>query len=139
MLPLFLYAPSMSSEQPLGNSLPSSSATPSFSPFSPVEPFSQFNGTQEEEAKSEIARKRGGQPRNQNARKHGFYAKSLSPAEQALLESAGDTKSLTNEIALVRVKLFTLLTTPETPPDVLIKALRILKNLIEVQNRFRLH
>jgi hypothetical protein len=47
-------------------------------------------------------RKRGGQPGNTNAVKHGFYTKNFSPAERRELESVGGIV-LGDEIALLRV------------------------------------
>ena len=47
-------------------------------------------------------RKRGAQPGNTNAIKHGFYAKNFSPAEHQDLEAAPG-QGLSDEIALLRV------------------------------------
>ena len=48
------------------------------------------------------ARKRGAQPGNQNAFKHGFFARKMTPLELSDLETAlGD--GLADEIALLRV------------------------------------
>lgn len=54
-------------------------------------------------------RKMGGQPGNQNARKHGFYSKVLDEAEQLDLELATGVEGIDNEIALLRVKIKSLL------------------------------
>ena len=53
----------------------------------------------------EKKRKKGAQPRNQNARKHGFYSEILNDAEKALLEDAASLEGLDEEIAILRVKL----------------------------------
>ena len=52
-------------------------------------------------------RKRGGQPGNVNALKHGLYARTLSPAALRALQVARGLKShnLDEEIATVRAKL----------------------------------
>jgi len=50
-------------------------------------------------------RKRGGQKGNQNARKHGFYSPSLSPAETSQLATIINVEGLDPRIALLRVKL----------------------------------
>jgi hypothetical protein len=50
-------------------------------------------------------RKRGGQPGNQNARKHGFYSTVLTEAEKLEVEDASLVSGLDSEIALLRVKL----------------------------------
>jgi len=57
------------------------------------------------------ARKRkGGAPEgNQNARKHGFYSKVLDEAEQLDLEQATCVEGIDNEIALLRVKIKSIL------------------------------
>jgi hypothetical protein len=52
-----------------------------------------------------VTRHRGGQPGNQNARKHGFYASSFGGQDKALLEEAANTGGMDNEIALVRARL----------------------------------
>ena len=52
-----------------------------------------------------MARKKGGQPSNQNARKHGFYSRALNEAEKIELEEAILVEGLDDEIALLRVKL----------------------------------
>jgi hypothetical protein len=50
-------------------------------------------------------KKKGAQPRNQNARKHGFYSAILSDAEKSLLERAAGLEGLDEEIAVFRIKL----------------------------------
>jgi hypothetical protein len=54
------------------------------------------------EPKKPAARKRGGQPGNSNAFKHGFYTKNFSPAECRGLQSTQGVV-LGDEIALLRV------------------------------------
>jgi len=54
-------------------------------------------------------RNRGGQPGNQNARKNGFYSKVLSAKQKHTLEYASEVKGLDQEIALVRLRLQSLL------------------------------
>ena len=53
-------------------------------------------------AKEPKSRKRGGQPGNTNAFKHGFYTKNFSPAERKGLQ-ATEGVVLGDEIALLRV------------------------------------
>ena len=49
---------------------------------------------------------KGGAPKgNQNARKHGFYCKTLTPGQQEMLVKVVSTASLDQEIALMRVKI----------------------------------
>ena len=54
------------------------------------------------QAKLPAPRKRGGQPGNTNAVKHGFYTKNFSPAERRALQAI-NADVLGDEIALLRV------------------------------------
>jgi hypothetical protein len=54
---------------------------------------------------TQIKRKRGGQQGNRNARKHGFYSSTLSPAQISQLWNITDLEGVDPEIALIRVKL----------------------------------
>lgn len=56
-----------------------------------------------------ITRKSGGQPANQNARKHGFYSNVLTPDEKRAVRFAGAVDGLDQEIAIMRVKFRSLL------------------------------
>ena len=56
-----------------------------------------------------IKRKSGGQPGNQNARRHGFYSKVLSSHEKRELEHAAGVDGLDEEIAIMRIKFRWLL------------------------------
>ena len=60
------------------------------------------------------SRAKGGQPGNQNARKHGFYSEVLSTAEQVDLNFALDVEGIDMEIAVLRVKIKAIL---EEDPD----------------------
>jgi len=62
----------------------------------------------------EESRKRGAQLGNQNARKHGFYSRVLDEAEQLDFELATGIEGIDDEIALLRVKIKSLL---ERDPD----------------------
>ncbi len=53
--------------------------------------------------------KRGAPQGNQNARKHGFYAKVLDEAEQLDFELAAGVEGIDDEIALLRVKIKSIL------------------------------
>jgi hypothetical protein len=57
----------------------------------------------------EVKRKRGGQKGNQNARKHGFYSRVLDEAEKLDFEIASDVEGIDDEIALLRVKIKSVL------------------------------
>jgi hypothetical protein len=62
-----------------------------------------------EEEIVEETRKRGGQPGNQNARTHGFYSKQLSEIEKVEYLLAIEIEGLDYEIALMRVKIQSLI------------------------------
>src|SRR4030042_3865915 len=53
--------------------------------------------------------KRGAPKGNQNARKHGFYSKVLNEAEQLDFELATGVEGIDDEIALLRVKIKSVL------------------------------
>ncbi len=53
--------------------------------------------------------KRGAPKGNQNARKHGFYSRVLDEAEQLDFELATGVEGIDDEIALLRVKIKSLL------------------------------
>jgi hypothetical protein len=54
---------------------------------------------------TQVRRKRGGQKGNRNARKHGFYSATLSPAETSQLWNITNLEGVDPEIAFIRVKL----------------------------------
>jgi hypothetical protein len=55
--------------------------------------------------RTEIKRRRGGQKGNGNARKHGFYSGTLSPAETSQLWNIANLEGVDPEVAFIRVKL----------------------------------
>ena len=59
---------------------------------------------------AKTGRKRGDPKGNQNARKHGFYSKVLDEAEQLDFELATGVEGIDDEIALLRVKIKSVLT-----------------------------
>ena len=59
--------------------------------------------------KEETKKKRGAPKGNQNARKHGFYSKVLDEKEQAAYNQAVFVEGIDEEIALLRVKMKSLL------------------------------
>jgi hypothetical protein len=55
-------------------------------------------------------KKRRGPPRgNQNARKHGFYSQVLDEAQTLQLDEAREVEGIDEEIAILRVKLLSLI------------------------------
>ena len=79
-------------------------------------PKGSFYDLTSDEDQGAQKRKRGGQPGNQNARKHGLFSKHFTPDQAKQIEDAGDLKDLGPEIALLRIKLNTLLNDPEVSP-----------------------
>ncbi len=82
-----------------------------------------------------LPRRRGGQPGNRNARKHGFYASALSPEQQESLEDAAALKDLQSEIALMRVKLSDLTGNPNASYELTLKAVNVVGRLIAIQHK----
>ena len=80
--------------------------------------------------------KRGGQPGNQNARKHGFYSKHLSPEQLQDFDDALVINSLDQEIALLRVKLNSILADQKSPPELLLQTVNAFARLIAIQRRY---
>ena len=56
-----------------------------------------------------MKRKRGAPAGNQNARKHGFYSRVLDEAERLDFELATGVEGIDDEIALLRIKIKSLL------------------------------
>ena len=77
--------------------------------------------------------KRAAPKGNQNARKHGFYAKILSEAESLELEEAAGIEGLDGEIAILRVKLRQLLEKHPERIDLHMQAANILARLIRTR------
>ena len=76
-------------------------------------------------------RRMGGQPGNQNARKHGFYAKVLDEAEQFDLELATGVEGIDDEIALLRVKIKSLLERDPENIKLMMQATNTLAGLVK--------
>jgi hypothetical protein len=54
---------------------------------------------------TQVKKKRGGQKGNRNARKHGFYSATLSPAQTSQLWNITNLEGIDPEIAAIRIKL----------------------------------
>ena len=79
-------------------------------------------------------RKPVGAPRgNQNARKHGFYAKVLTEAEQLDLEVASGIEGIDDEIDLLRVKIKSCLTEDPDNIAIILEATGTLARLIKIK------
>ena len=78
-------------------------------------------------------RKRGAPKGNQNARKHGFYSKVLDEAEQLDFELAAGVEGFDDEIALLRVKIKSLLENDPENIKLLMAATTTLANLVKMK------
>jgi hypothetical protein len=81
----------------------------------------------------EAGRKRGGQKGNQNARKHGFYSRVLEGAERLDLELASDIDGIDDEIALLRVKIKSILEKDPENVKLIMQATNILAGLVKTR------
>ena len=80
-----------------------------------------------------IKRRKGGQPGNQNARTHGFYSKVLSPEDRKVLEEAAGLHGLDQEIALLRMKILSILAEEPQNHFVLLMAVTALTRLLKAR------
>ncbi len=78
-------------------------------------------------------KKKGGQPANQNARKHGFYSKVLDEAEQLDVELAQGVEGIDDEIALLRVKIKSILMNDPENIRLIMEATNTLARLIRTR------
>ena len=79
-------------------------------------------------------KKRGAPEGNQNARKHGFYSRVLTDEERQDLEQATEVEGIDEEIALLRVKIKSLV---ENDPDnfsLIMQAIATLARLLRTKN-----
>jgi len=86
-------------------------------------------------------RKPGGQPGNQNARKHGVYSKVLTPEAQRLL-SLASIPGIDGEIALLRMKIRAIIKEDRWPAEglnrtmhAICRAVRLRHNMASQQRR----
>ena len=78
-------------------------------------------------------RKRGTPKGNQNARKHGFYSKVLGEAEQLDFELASGVNGFDDEIALLRVKIKSLLENDPENIKLILQATNTLVNMVKTK------
>ena len=83
--------------------------------------------------KDKIVRKRGAPKGNQNARKHGFYSKVLDEAEQLDLELATGVEGIDDEIALLRVKIKSILAHDPDNVKLIMQATNALARLVKTK------
>ncbi|MFC1977366.1 hypothetical protein ACFLWS_03765 [Chloroflexota bacterium] len=77
--------------------------------------------------------KRGAPKGNQNARKHGFYSKVLDKAEQLDFELATGVEGIDDEIALLRVKIKSLLERDPENIKLIMQATNTLARLVRTR------
>jgi len=82
---------------------------------------------------AEAQRKRGAPKGNQNARKHGFYSKVLDEAEQLDFELAAGVEGIDDEIALLRVKIKSILENDPENIKLIMQATNILAGLVKTR------
>lgn len=70
---------------------------------------------------------------SRRARKHGFYSKVLDEAEQLELEKAREVEGIDDEIALLRVKIHSLLEKDPDTVKLIMEATNILARLLRTK------
>ena len=82
---------------------------------------------------AKVDRKRGAPKGNRNARKHGFYAKVLDEVEQLDFELASGVEGIDDEIALLRVKIKSILSDDPENIKLIMQATNALARLIRTR------
>ncbi len=80
-----------------------------------------------------VKRERGAPKGNQNARKHGFYSKVLDEAEKLDLELASGIEGIDDEIALLRVKIKSILEKDPENIKLIMEATNTLARLVKTR------
>ena len=78
-------------------------------------------------------RRRGAPKGNQNARKHGFYSRVLDEAEQLDFELASGVEGIDDEVALLRVKIKSILEHDPENIKLIMEATNVLARLIKTR------
>jgi hypothetical protein len=78
-------------------------------------------------------RKKGAPQGNQNARKHGFYSKVLDEAERLDFEYATSVEGIDDEIALLRVKIKSLIAHDPDNIKLIMQATNTLARLVRTR------
>ena len=102
-----------------------------------AEDAAAMDGAGTEDAGDASRAKSGGQPGNQNARKHGFYSKSLTPEQQETIVEARKADILTEEIAFMRVKVQALVDDPNHDTDQLFRGIWLLARIVRIDDNLR--
>ena len=88
-----------------------------------------------EENNNEPKKKRGAQPGNRNSRTHGFYSKVMTPEDRKLFEAAAALQGLDYEIALLRMKILSILAHDPQNHAVLVMAINALTKLLKTKQQ----
>ncbi len=83
--------------------------------------------------KDKAVSRRGAPKGNQNARKHGFYSKVLNEAEQLDFELATGVEGIDDEIALLRVKIKSVLSHDPDNVKLIMQATNTLARLVRTK------
>jgi len=84
---------------------------------------------------TKVKRKEGAPKGNQNARKHGFYSRVLDEAEQLDFELASGVNGIDDEIALLRVKIKSILEKDPENIKLIMQATNTLAGLVKTRYR----
>ena len=80
-------------------------------------------------------KKRRGAPRgNQNARKHGFYSQVLDEVQTLQLDEARAVEGIDEEIAILRVKLLTLISQHPDRIDLQMAAANTITRMVRIRH-----
>jgi len=90
-------------------------------------------GQRQKPGEESLKGRRGAPKGNQNARKHGFYSKVLDEAEQLDFELATSVDGIDDEIALLRVKIKSLLERDPENIKLIMEATNTLARLIRTR------
>jgi len=80
-----------------------------------------------------MAGKRGAQEGNQNARKHGFYSKALDEADRLQLDEARGLDGLDEEIAVLRIKLRSVIENDPANVELALEAANTIARLVRTR------
>ena len=86
-----------------------------------------------------MARKRGAPQGNQNARKHGFYSRTLTEAEALDMELATEVEGIDQEIALLRTRLRRLVEDYPERLDLQLEAANVIARLLRTRYQISKH
>jgi hypothetical protein len=89
----------------------------------------------EERLRDAVKKKRGAPPGNQNARTHGFYSRVLPASERKHYEETVQIEGLDEEIAVMRIKLKSLVRSKPAEIMLITRAANSLTRMINARNR----